>query len=247
MPSRGLDALPPAVADVIATAAGMSHREDPVAPRTGGPAGNARLTAWLGILLLAAFLVELATLVSLRQLVSVHILVGALLVPLALLKTATTTWRMLGYYAGSRRYREAGPPPMLLRLLGPAVVLTALAVLGTGLALVALGQEASYRPIATFSGFTVDPFTLHKAAFVLWLVVTAAHTLGRLVPAVQLIANRTDRVRSVPGGPARLGTLAAAVAVSLVAGVVVLSASGSWTGGGFRHGDDVGSAQSHDH
>ena len=246
MTSRGLAGLTAPVAEVVATAAGLSHREDPVAPRTGGPAGNALLTAWLGVLLLAAFLVELLTLVSLQQLVSVHILVGAVLVPLALLKTATTTWRMLGYYAGSPRYRQAGPPPMLLRLLGPAVVLTALAVLGTGLALVALGRDKSYQPFATVAGFAIDPFTLHKAAFVLWLVVTAAHTLGRLVPAVQLIVNRAGRTQRVPGGPARFGTLAIAVAASLATGVVVLSASGSWTNG-FNHRDDVGSAQSQDH
>ena len=246
MTSRGLDALPPPVADVVATAAGMSHREDPVAPRTGGPAGNARLTAWLGLLLLAAFLVELLTLVSLQQLVSVHIFVGGLLVPLALFKTATTTWRIVGYYAGSPRYRQAGPPPLLLRLLGPAVVLTALAVLGTGLALVVIGQDGIYRPLLTVAGFTVDPYTLHKAAFVLWLVVTAAHTLGRLVPAVQLVSNRASAARGVPGGRARFATLGVAVAASLIAGVVVLSVSGSWTGGG-GHGDDVGSAQSQDH
>src|SRR6187399_1175187 len=31
--------------ETIAAALGRSHRADPVAPRTGGPAGNARLTA----------------------------------------------------------------------------------------------------------------------------------------------------------------------------------------------------------
>ena len=246
MTSRGLDALPTPVADVVATAAGMAHRDDPVAPRTGGPAGNARLTAWLGILLLAAFLVELVTLASLQQLVSVHIFVGTLLVPLALLKTATTTWRMLGYYSGAARYQQAGPPPLLLRVLGPAVVLTALAVLGTGLALVALGRDATYQPIVTIAGFVIDPFTLHKAAFVLWFVVTAAHTLGRLIPALQLVVNRAGRSRVVPGGPARFGLLLGAVAVSVAAGVVVLSASGEWTGG-FDHGDDRGTAHIQDH
>jgi hypothetical protein len=246
MTGRGLDALPAPVADVVATAAGMAHRDDPVAPRTGGPAGNARLTAWLGLLLLAAFLVELFTLVSLNRLVSVHIFVGTLLVPLALLKTATTTWRMLGYYAGADRYRQAGPPPMLLRVLGPAVVFTALAVLGTGLALIALGRDRTYQPFATVAGNSIDPFTLHKVAFVLWLAVTTAHTLGRLVPAVQLIVNRAPRSRVVPGKPARLGLLLAAVAISAIAGAIVLSASGSWTNG-FDQGDDSGSAHIQDH
>src|SRR5947209_6114801 len=144
----GIDSLPVPVADVVATAIGREHRDDPVRPGSGGPAGNARLTAWLGLLLLAAFLVECATLVSLHRLVAVHIFVGAMLVPLALVKTATTGWRMIGYYAGNADYRRAGPPPLLLRLLGPLVVLSSLAVLGTGLALLPL-RDSSYSPFVT--------------------------------------------------------------------------------------------------
>jgi hypothetical protein len=246
MTMRGLESLPAPVADVVTTAAGMAHRDDPVAPHTGGPAGNARLTAWLGIMLLVAFLVELATLVSLQQLVAVHIFVGALLVPLALMKTVTTTWRMLRYYSRSAVYQQAGPPPMLLRLLGPLVVLTALAVLGTGLALIAVGTDASYQPFASFAGFGIDPFTLHKVAFVLWLVMTSLHTLGRLVPALQLMVNRAGRTRAVPGTPARIWVLLATLVVSVVVGAVVLSASGEWSG--FQHGEDYqGSAHSQDH
>jgi hypothetical protein len=246
MTLRGLDSLPAPVADVVSTAAGMAHRDDPVAPRTGGPAGNARMTAWLGILLLGAFLVELATLASLQRLVAVHIFVGALLVPLALMKTVTTTWRMVRYYTRNAAYQQSGPPPMLLRLLGPLVVLTALAVLGTGLALVAVGTDGSFRPLVTYAGFVVDPFTLHKVAFVLWLGVTALHTLARLVPAIQLMVNRAGRTRFVPGTPARIGVLLATLAVSVVVGALVLSASSDWNG--FQHRDDYrGSASGGDH
>jgi hypothetical protein len=246
MTTRGLESLPAPVAEVVTTAAGMAHREDPVRPRTGGPAGNARLTAWLGMLLLVAFLVECFTLVSLNRLVGVHIFVGALLVPLALLKTATTSWRMLRYYTGNTEYRLAGPPPLLLRLLGPLVVLTSLAVLGTGLALVALGTDGSYRSLFAAGGFNADPFTLHKVAFVLWLVVTSAHTLARLVPAGQLMANRGGVARVVPGRPARITVLITSVAASVVVGVVVLAASNDWSHG-FQRGDDRGFEHSQDH
>lgn len=243
---RGLESLPPPVADVVNTAAGMAHRDDPVRPHTGGPAGNARLTAWTGMALLLAFLAEGVTLISLNRLVAMHIFVGALLVPLALVKTATTTWRMLRYYAGGVAYRQAGPPPMLLRLLGPLVVLTTLAVLGTGLALVALGPEGSFRPIAGAAGLIVDAFTLHKAAFVLWLLVTSVHTLARLVPALQLMLNRAGTTRVVPGSVVRAGVLVTAVAASVVVGALVLSAAGSWNN--FGGGDGYrGFAHSHDH
>jgi hypothetical protein len=247
MASRaGIDSLPVPLADVVATAVGKEHRHDPVRPRTGGPAGNARLTAWVGMLLLAASVVECATLVSLHRLVAVHIFVGALLVPLALLKTATTTWRMVRYYTGNADYRVAGPPPLLLRLLGPLVVLTSLAVLGTGLALVALGTDGTFRPLLTAGGFTVDAFTLHKVAFVLWLGVTSVHALGRLVPAAQLMTNRGGVARAVPGRPARFTLVVASMAAAAVVGVVVLAASSDWSNG-FQRGDDRESAHSQDH
>jgi len=243
---RVSEGLPLPVAEFVETAVGQSHRHDPVAPRTGGPAGNARLTAWLGILLLLAFVVELVTLVSLQQLIAVHLFVGAFLVPLALLKTATTTWRMLRYYLGDGAYRAAGPPPLLLRLLGPLVVLTALAVLGTGLALVALGRDGTRQAFATVGGFRLDALALHKGAFVLWLVVTAAHTLGRLVPAAQLAANRVaDRPR-VPGVTARAGLLVGCLAAATVVGFVVTSAGSDWNHG-FGGDDYRGFAHNQDH
>jgi hypothetical protein len=242
------EALPVPVAEFVETAVGGAHRRDPIGPRTGGPAGNARLTAWLGIFLLVAFLVEGVTLLSLQALITVHLFVGAFLVPLALLKTATTVWRMVRYYAGSRTYRAAGPPPLLLRMLGPLVVLTALAVLGTGLALVALGRDGSYSPIATVAGFPVDALALHKAAFVLWLAVTAVHTVGRLVPAAQIAANRVAGRARVPGRAARGALLAGCLAAAVAVGVVVTPAGSAW-GHGFGGGEDgyQGFAHSHDH
>lgn len=90
MPARTRAGL--ALSEVVSTGLGTAHRDDPVSGRTGGPAGNARLTAWTGLLLLAAFGAECATLLGLRQLIGVHILVGAFLVPPALLKTGTTGW-----------------------------------------------------------------------------------------------------------------------------------------------------------
>ena len=117
--------------------------------------------------------------------ISVHILVGALLIPLVLLKTATTGWRIARYYLGSDDYRQAGPPPLLLRVLGPLVVLAGLAVLGSGLALIALGS-GTFTPIGSVAGFSVNALTVHQASFIAWLVITGLHVLTRTVPAVQL-------------------------------------------------------------
>jgi hypothetical protein len=220
---------PEPIGEVVDTALGAAHRDDPAHPRTGGPAGNARLTAWAGLLLLVLFVVECVTLLGLRQMITVHILVGTVLVPLVLLKTGTTGWRIVRYYTHDRLYLAAGPPPLLIRLLGPLVVLTGLAVLGTGLALVPLG-DSSFNALFTAAGQRIDPLTLHKAAFVAWLVVTGAHTLVRLVPATILVAGRTSR-SAVDGGRSRMAVPAVTLVVGVVAAVLVLQASDSWTTG----------------
>jgi hypothetical protein len=78
-----------AVTDTLRAAAGRYHRNDPTAPGSGGPAGNARLTAWAGLLLLVLSLAELVTLINVGGLISWHVVIGVLLVPPALLKTVS--------------------------------------------------------------------------------------------------------------------------------------------------------------
>jgi len=225
-----------AVGDVIASAAGAELRHDPIEPRTGGPAGNAKLTGWLGLLLLAGFLAECFTLLSLQAMLSAHILIGGVLIPLVVAKTGTTGWRIARYYAGAAAYRAAGPPPLLLRILGPLVVLTGLAVLGTGLALVPLG-DASYDAIVTIAGQRIDALTLHKICFVLWLVATGAHVLARTVPAFQLTVGGSGRGGRVPGRTARAAVVAVTLALSIGTGIVVSGLPTSWDNGSL-HGFD---------
>lgn len=208
----------------VAEAIGQSHRDDPVLASSGGPAGNARLTAWLGLVLLVLFVVELATLLDVIGLLSWHVVVGVLLVPPALVKTGTTGWRIIRYYTRSPGYRKAGPPPLVLRVLGPLVVLFTLAVLGSGLALLALGPNASLDPFVTVLGFEVSALTVHQASFVIWAVVTGLHVLGRLVPAIRIISGD----RPVPGTVARvIGFMGVAVTAALAA-VLIYGASTSW-------------------
>jgi hypothetical protein len=230
--------LPESVTTVVATALGREHRDDPVSGATGGPAGNARLTAWLGLLLLVAFVVECATLIQLGGLIQLHIIVGVLLVGLVLAKTATTGWRILRYYRGDPLYRRAGPPPMILRVLGPLVVIGGLAVLGTGLALVALGR-ATHAVLLTVGPLRIDAVTLHQVAFVVWLAVTVPHTVTRLVPAMQLVLGRGRRVLPRSGAVLRVIAVVAVLALGAVAaGFVVDDDSGGWIGRHHRDGDD---------
>jgi hypothetical protein len=229
-------------AELLAEAGGRSHRVDPVLPRTGGPAGNARLTAWTGLLLLALFLAELVTLLDVHGLIDWHVAIGVLLVPPALLKTATTGWRILRYYTRGRSYVSAGPPLLALRVLGPLVVLTTLGVLGTGLVLVALGEQRARSGFLTVLGHQLDWVTLHQACFVLWAVATGLHVLARLVPAAQLVGGRRKEgagpAGAVPGRAARAVALVLVLAVAGGTTALVLPAAASWQHESFDGGAD---------
>jgi hypothetical protein len=200
----------PVVADAVAEATGRSRRSDPVLPRTGGPAGNASLTAWTALVLLVGSVAELLTLFDVRGLISWHVAIGALLVPPALLKVASTGWRMARYYLGHGPYQEAGPPPLVLRVLGPLVVVSTL-----GLQLPAL---------------RVDWVTLHQAFFAVWVVATGLHLLGRIVPALRITVG-PGGADHVPGAWSRRLLLASVVVSAAVLAVVLVQADGSWVQG----------------
>jgi hypothetical protein len=222
--------------DAFTEAIGGERRVDPVLPTTGGPAGNARLTAWTGLVLLVLFLVELATLLNLDGLIDWHIVVGTLLVPPALLKTASTGWRILRYYTARPAYRRAGPPPMLLRVLGPLVVLCTLAVLGSGIALSVVGPDPGRNPFLDVLGYPVSALTVHQGTFVLWAIVTGLHTLGRFVPAVRIVMERPPTpTATVPGRMSRASLLTLSLAAAAISAAIVLNLSGGWTSGALHH------------
>ena len=209
--------------DVFAEATGRRHRTDAVIPGGGGPAGNARLTAVTGLVLLAGFVAELVTLLDVSGLIDWHVAIGVLLVPPALLKTASTGWRMIRYYAGSQvpGIRSAA---VLLRLLGPVVVLSTLGLLGSGLALVALGPDASRHTLVRALGQRVDAITVHQAFFACWSVATGLHVLARLAPAMALAGRRA----AVPGGRRRFAAVAVTLVVAAIAAVLLLGAAAAW-------------------
>ncbi len=233
--------LPVPVLDVVETGLGRSARRDPVVGSTGGPAGNARLTAWLGLVLLVLFLAELVTLLNVRGLITWHIALGALLIPPSLAKTAATGWRVVRYYRRSAPYVEAGPPPLLLRLLGPLVVLGTLTVLGTGVLVELLGPDRGRQPFLTVVGSGISALTLHQASVLLWAGATGLHVLARLLPAARLV---TGSEHDVPGARSRLLVLVATAAAAALLVPLLLAGGSSWRSDN-RSGDVRGSGDGH--
>jgi hypothetical protein len=182
----------------------------------GGTDGNERLTAASGVVLLLLLAAEGVTIVFIRPLISVHVFIGMLLIPPVALKLASTGWRFARYYSGAREYRSKGPPLLPLRLLAPLVVVSTLAVVGTGVALLAMGPR---------NGFVVG---LHKDAFVVWLVATGVHVLAYLPRLPRLVAGDWGGGDAVGGAVARRALLAGAVVAGAILALATIRYAQPW-------------------
>ncbi len=161
-----------------------------------GVDGNSRLTSATGIVLLVLLAVEGVTILSVRQMITLHVYVGVLLLGPVLLKTGSTMYRFARYYSGAASYVKKGPPHPVLRILGPFVILSSLALLGTGVTLIFLRPQHSDLML-----------TLHQTAFWIWVVLMTVHVLGHFVGAATPIVGRDSEF--APGQ----GRSAATVAV----------------------------------
>jgi hypothetical protein len=183
---------------------------------TVGPERNARLTAITGAVLLVLLAVEGFTLLSLRAMLSWHIFVGVLVVPIVVLKLGSTGYRFFRYYTHRPDYVQAGPPNLLLRLLGPVVVLTTVALLATGIALIVVGPGR---------GLVLN---LHKASFIVWLAALGAHVLGHLGRTQGALRGELSSPDQLGGSRWRLLLVAGAVAIGAIAAVAVYPQAGAW-------------------
>ena len=188
----------------------------------GGVEGNERLTGLAGAALFVILAAEGLTLLQMHQLISWHVFLGLLLVPLVLLKTASTMYRFGRYYAGDPPYAEKGPPHPRLRFTGPLLVLSTLALLGTGIALVALGRDVGRQYL-----------WLHKATFFVWAALLAVHLLGHTIETIPLATADWPEWRRGTAGARRLGgarTRAVLLVATLVVGAVLRVVSLGWVG-----------------
>ena len=117
---------------------------------------------------------------------------------------------------------------MVMRVLGPLVVVSTLGLLGTGVLLVLLGEEVARHSSVTLLGFRVDWVTIHQAFFAVWAGATGLHLLGRIVPALRMtgVAGHGAR-QAVPGRWARSLWFVAMVAAAAALAVVLVRADGA--------------------
>jgi hypothetical protein len=190
--------------------------------RPGGvnPVGNERLTAAVGLLVLAPILVEVATiLLGVHTFMSLHVFVGLALIPAVLLKLASTGWRFARYYTRSSAYVAQGPPQIAMRLLAPLFVVATVVLFGSGVAMGVLqghGLQIARR--------------LHGPVSVIWLVLLGLHVLVYLKRALRTTAEEGLPTRRKPlrGTTSRAYALAAAVVCGLVLGAATVPAQHRW-------------------
>ena len=108
-------------------------------PELDGAEGNERLTAMTGAVLLIGLAVECYTILRIGRLLTLHVFLGMLLLGPVVLKAGSVLYRFVRYYTGSEPYRRKGPPALLLRVIGPIIMLLTACVFGSGIMLAVTG------------------------------------------------------------------------------------------------------------
>jgi hypothetical protein len=202
--------------------------------RRVNPDGNERLTAAVGVLLLVPVAAEVGTvLLGVHTFMSWHVFVGLALIPVIVLKLASTGWRFVRYYTRSPAYVEHGPPQLAMRLLAPLFVVATVVLFGSGVAMGLLhGQSLQLAR------------RLHGPASVIWLLLLGVHVLVYLGRALRRTADDVLPVerRPVRGKTARLYGLSIAIVGGLLLGAALVPAQHRWVN--IRHDHEGNDAQS---
>ena len=129
-----------------------------------------------GAVLLVLLAVEGFTILRIGRLLTLHFFLGMLLLGPVALKAGSVIYRFFRYYTGSAPYRRKGPPVLLLRLLGPVIMLLTACVFGSGVMLAVAGPRQG------------PWLLLHKGSFILWFCAMAVHVLAYIPRLPRLLA-----------------------------------------------------------
>jgi hypothetical protein len=191
----------------------------PVDTDAVGVEANAQLTGITGALLFVTLAVEGLTVLRVHDLLKPHVFLGMVIGALVCLTLGSTGYRFARYYAGDPAYVRKGAPHPILRVIGPFVALTSIAVVVTGVVLVRGGRSAR------------DPWlTLHKASFIVWFALMTIHVLGHLRDTAVLSSRElaVEPTGTVPGRGARIALVALTVAIGTGAGLIALDWASVW-------------------
>lgn len=183
------------------------------------PGGNERLTAMTGTVLLVVFAVEVITTLLMGSMMGLHFFLGMLLIGPVFLKIGSTLWRFIRYYTGSEPYVRRGSPAPLQRVLGPFLILTSAAVLGSGVVLAVTGPSFTWGKI-------------HQLSFYLWLIIVVIHVIAYAPKLPRVLAARpAGRIpRLAAGTRTRWLLLVGSLAAGLVIALLTYHLEARWNG-----------------
>lgn len=184
----------------------------------GGVAGNERLTAMTGAVLLILLVVESYTVLRIGQLITLHVFLGMLLLGPVTLKAGSVLYRFTRYYTGNASYRRKGPPALPLRLMGPVVMVLTACVFGSGIMVAVTGP--SY-------GLPGDWLQVHRISFIAWIAFITIHAVAHL-PGIARSAAPRRAMKVLGGRGMRLGLLIASLLVGLVIALLTVHLAGRW-------------------
>jgi len=184
-----------------------------------GVEANARLTSSVAVLLLILLAAEGLTLPAIHALLRPHVYIGFALIPPVALKVGSTLYRFTRYYMRAPAYWQKGPPPPLLRILGPVVVLATVLLLASGVALLFFTRTWQQRML-----------TLHKASFILWFGAMTVHVVAHIIETMQLGPRDwlPQKTGSVPLAAGRRWLIAVSVLTGALLGAWGLGHIGGW-------------------
>jgi hypothetical protein len=145
-------------------------------PRRLDADGNTRLTGISASFVLALMLLEVVTVVlGAKSVITLHVAAGLVLIGPMFVKLGSVAYRMASYYRCVSEYRRRDKPSAGLRLLGGALAVLVLLLLGSGLVLIA-GPSALHSTARS----------VHVATAYLTVALLIGHLAIHLLPAVRL-------------------------------------------------------------
>ncbi|MEO9253961.1 MAG: molybdopterin-dependent oxidoreductase [Tepidiformaceae bacterium] len=114
----------------------------------------------------------------------IHFYVGIASIPFLLAKYGTTSFRLAGYYLRVPRFKAAGPPSIVPRLLSPLLALSFFALYFSGLYML----FHYYYTVTNIWPLGLKPVQLHLWAALVAAPLITIHLLWHLVSAVRSVA-----------------------------------------------------------
>jgi hypothetical protein len=183
-------------ADVAATPrSGLGHALDvledgPHPTRRPQVMGNLILTSHAGLIILFALVLLYLSGLAFTPLRPVHFALGFALIPILVVKLASTAWRAISYYVRRGEYRAAGAPWLLPRLIAVPLAIAAVLATTSGVVLWAQGTDhGTWAAIHTDSVIALGIVVLvHLAVYLRKALRASAKSLAATV------INRPEKV-----------------------------------------------------